>query len=118
MKTLFVCAEGKINDHVDEEYDYILEVDDMPTTESIAALFNRVRDRIRALWMEDTEGGVERGVSVNLDGPSPYNAMLIDLEIVLREEEKIVLNLSYLDSALRTTNDIEAQQVIDKLDNR
>jgi len=117
MKTMFVCAEGKTNEHVGEEYDYILEVPDAPTTENIQETADRIRTRIRSLWMEqDGEDG--RGVSVNLHGPSPYNAMLINLKILMDKDEGIEVSLDYPHEEVRTTSDPETNEVLDKLEAR
>lgn len=117
MKTMFVCAESKVNEHVGEEYDYILEVADAPTTENIQEIANRIRNRIRALWVEQ-EGEDERGVSINLHGPTPYNAMLINLKILMQDEEDIELTLAYPHEEVRTSSDPETLEIIEKLESR
>ena len=117
MKTMFICVESKVNDHVGEEYDYILEVEDVPTTENIQELGNRIRGRIRALW-EEQKDAEERLVTVNLHGPSPYNAMLINLKIIMKEEEGIELKLDYPHEEVRTSSDPETVEVMGKLEQR
>lgn len=116
MKSMFICAENKVNDHVGEEYDYILEVEDGPTTENVQEIADRIRNRIRALWNE--QEGDERKVSVNLHGPSPYNAMLINLKILMKDEENIDVSLDYPHEEVRTTQDPETLEVLDKLEER
>ena len=116
MKTMFICAESKVNEHVGEEYDYILEVEDAPTTENIQEIADRIRCRIRALW--NKQEGDERLISVNLHGPSPYNAMLINLKIIMKEEEGIELKLDYPHEEVRTSSDPETIEVMDKLEQR
>jgi len=125
MKTLFVCSETNINDHVGEEYDSILEVPNSPTTETIQEISNRLRNRIRGLWVEDkTPEGATREVddpqcvAVYLSGPSPYNVMLQNLKIMMRGEESIEVELPYLDDMPERFIDEETQEVIDRLDNR
>ena len=118
MKTLFVVSDKRVEQHVGEEYDSILEVDDQPTTETIQELANRVRGRIRKLWMEQEEGEPDRRVVVNLDGPTPYNTMLIDLQLVLKEAEGIAVDLPYLEGMDMEVHDREAQELLEKLDNR
>ena len=113
MRTLFVVAMCNVNNHEGEEYDYILEVDDEPTTTTIGELANRIRTRIRALNEEQIAEGVEDPkVSVNLDAASPFNAMLINLE------EGVDVVLAYPHDEKLTTDDPEAREVIDKLDKK
>jgi hypothetical protein len=138
MKTFFICATSNIEYHVGEEYDSILEVDSEIISEHgddnygsqlipITEWHNRIRNRIRKLWHDDAtpegatrEEGDEQEVHVWLDAASPFNAMLIDLQIVMEKEEGIVIKLPYLPEggAVRTTNDPEALELIEKLDNR
>ena len=121
MKTLFVCSERKINDHVGEFYDNIFEVPHQPTVNGIQDYAAEVRQRIRDLWEEDVADKGRDGepvVSVRLDAASPYNAMLIDFQIVMGKEEGIKVELPYLETAVRTTQDKEALGVIRKLDER
>jgi len=114
MKTLFVVSEKKVDDHVGEEYDYILQVDDEPTTDNIQELANRVRTKIRSLWMEQEEDD-DRRVVCHLDAASPFNAMLIDLQLILNEEEDIVIELPYLPEGERIPGDPEARALIEKI---
>ena len=121
MKTMLVCSERKINSHVGEFYDDIFEVSDSPTTDDIQDIANETRQRIRDLWKQDvadTERDGEPVVQVHLDGPSPYNAMLIDFQIVMAKAENIKVELPYLATAERTTEDTETNDVIRKLEER
>ena len=119
MKTMFVVSEKKTDEHVGEEYDYILEVADQPTTAGIQEDANRIRNRIRSLWMEQTEAKEPNPqVSVKLHGASPYNAMLINLKIMMMEEENIEIVLDYPHEEVRTTDDEETNEVLNKLDKR
>jgi len=115
MKTLFIVSEKKVEEHVGEEYDSILEVDDQPTTETIEELANRVRGRIRKLWMEQ-ENDDDRRVVVSLDAASPYNTMLIDLQLILKEAEEIAVDLPYLENMDMQVHDSEAKELLAKLD--
>ena len=128
MKTMFVCSELKINDHVGEEYDDLLEVTDQPTTKNIDEYHNRIRGRIRKLWHED-EGSEDRQVDVYLDAASPYNAMLQNLRVIMKDAEGIEVGLPYLAEGAedgmpwdsdghRTTEDPEALRELEKLENR
>ena len=119
MRTLFIVAMSKVKEHEDEEYDYIIQVPDEPTTENIGELGNRVRCRIRALNEEQlADGETEPVVSVNLDAASPFNAMLINLKILMGGEENVNVSLDYPHEEELTTDDAEAQEVIDKLNNK
>lgn len=119
MRTLFIVAMAKVNEHEDEEYDYIIEVPDEPTTETIGELGNRIRTRIRALNEEQIADKVENPkVSVNLDAASPFNAMLINLKIMMKDEENVDVVLDYPHEEELSASDPEAQEVIDKLDNK
>jgi len=117
MKTLFVCATRNIDRHVGEEYDDILEVEDQPTTETIKLWADRVMDHIRKVHAMDA-GSDDRGVSVHLDAASPFNAMLVNLQIRMGQDEGVKIDLPYLDSAIRTTSDPEALAAIGKLEAR
>jgi hypothetical protein len=124
MKTLFIVSEQKVEDHVGEEYDYILEVEDQPTTATIGETFNRIRTRIRALWMEqvkdDGEGAdneADPKVVCYLDAASPFASMLIDLQVVLKDAEGIAIELPHLEGIIRrVSQDREARELIEKLD--
>jgi hypothetical protein len=118
MKTLFVCAECNIEDHVGEEYDEIIEVENQPTTATIQEWANRIKGRIRKLAHQLQKEGEEQVVVVTLDGPSPYNAMLINLQVRMKPEEDITVELPYLASTTPTTDDPEARELLDKLDQR
>lgn len=120
MKTLFICSERKVNDHVGEYYDDIIEVPHQPVSQGIEEVAGQVRDSIRKLWKEDSEDTEREGepcVHAHLDAASPFNAMLIDYMVVMGDEG-IKLELPYLESAERTTEDTEANEVIRKLEER
>jgi len=121
MKTLFICSERKINDHVGEYYDGIVEVPHQPIRNDIEKIAGQVRQEIRKLWQEDEADGEREGepcVQAHLDAASPFNAMLIDFQIVMGKEEGITLELPYLETTKRSTNDREAQELIKKLEKR
>ena len=99
MKTFFVCAENAIESHVGENYDDILEVSNQPTSPEMEEWANRVMDRIRRLHANDADATEdERVVSIWLDATGPFNAMLIDLQVLMKERENINIALPYLDS--------------------
>ena len=121
MRSLFVCAECNVNAHVGEYYDDIFEVPDQPLSSKIPDYATEVRERIRDLWKADTEDDERDGdpvVHVHLDAASPFNAMLIDFQVVMMEAENITVELPYLHSAVRTTQDEEALEVLRKLTER
>jgi len=121
MRSLFVCAECNVNAHVGEYYDDIFEVPDQPTSDKIPDYAAEVRERIRDLWKADTGDDEREGepvVEVFLDAASPFNAMLIDFQVVMKEAEGITVELPYLNSPVRTTQDEEALEVIRKLEER
>ena len=116
---MFIVAMSRVQAHEDEEYDYIIQVPDEPTTENIGELGNRVRCRIRALNEEQlTDGETEPVVSVNLDAASPFNAMLINLRILMDGEENVKIILDYPHDEELETGDSEAQKVIDRLEKK
>ena len=117
MKTLFICSDKKINSHVGEEYDCILEVQDQPTTETILEHANRIRGRIRSLWMEQIQAkDSDPKVICHLDGASPYNAMLLNLQIIMKADEGIVIELPYLANIKVQVPDKETLDLLNKLD--
>ena len=92
MKTFLVYDEVTVEDHGGEEYDEIIEVNRIPTVETIQDWANRIKSRIRKLWVEG-KGDDERGVVVTLDSSAPYKAMLINLQIFMKAEEEIEIEL-------------------------
>jgi hypothetical protein len=121
MKSLFVCSEKKINDHVGEFYDEIFEVEHQPTTKSVPHVAKEVKGLIRSLWkldVEDKERTGEPCVFIHLDAASPFNAMLQDFQIVMEKEEQIKIALPYLTERRTGTADREAQSALKKLENR
>jgi hypothetical protein len=119
MKTLFVCSDKKINNHVGEEYDSILEVQDQPTTETILDWANRIRGKIRALWMEQVQSKTpEPKVVCYLDGPTPYNAVMMNLQIIMKAEEGVVVELPYLSQINMQVTDPETLELLKKLDGK
>jgi hypothetical protein len=122
MKSIIIVSERKINDHVGEYYDDIIEVPHQPTAKTIETVAKQVRESIVKLWKEDQEDlerTEEPRIEAHLDAASPFNAMLIDYQLVLSEAEGIKLELPYLDSTERKTcSDREANELIEKLESR
>ena len=65
MKTLFVVCSAKVNKHVGEDYDEILEVENQPTTETIQDWANRIKGCIRTLWHAQVQPGDPDAAAVN-----------------------------------------------------
>jgi hypothetical protein len=116
MNTLFIVAERNVDAHTGEEYDYILEVEDQPTTETIQEIADRIRTRIRSMWMEQT--APKEGTPIDnpqvvctVDAASPFTAMLIDLQLILKDEEGIEIDLPGIEASPEPT-DPEARRVL------
>jgi hypothetical protein len=117
VKTLFVCSAKKIQSHVGEEYDSILEVEDQPTTNTIQDWANRIAGRIRTLWHEQADVPDPK-VACHLDGPTPYHAILANLQIRMRVEEGIEIYLPYLQGVNTEVTDRETLELLEKLDGK
>lgn len=117
MKTLFVVCSAKVNKHVGEDYDEILEVENQPTTETIQDWANRMKDSIRSLWHAQVgEGTSNMKVVVTLDAATPYNAILLNLQIIMKAEEGIIVELPYYKPP--EVEDTEAKELLSKLDGK
>jgi len=115
MQTLFVVSSAKVNRHVGEDYDEILEVENQPTTETIQDWANRIKDSIRSLWHAQVDGD-DRKVVVTLDAVTPYNAILLNLQIIMKAEEGIVIELPYWIPP--EVKDAEARELLVKMDGK
>ena len=118
MKTMLVVAERSVNKHAGEEYDSILEVESQPTTATIQDWANRMKDGIRALWHEETgakdpdRAAANPGVSVTLDAASPYHAILLNLRVIMKAEEGVVVELPYMTPEMEAR--VERDEIEDK----
>ena len=115
MKTLFVGAKSKMNKHAGEFYDEVLEVEDLPTTETIDRWGNAITAVIRKLHSEDKLAGGDGVVRVNLDAVSPYNAILMNLQIILKKQEGTSIELPYLPPDFFKTDDPETKDLLSKI---
>jgi hypothetical protein len=114
---MIIVCERNLEDHVGETYDEIVEVDDSPTTETIQEWGARIKNKIRRLHNNSIAEGEENPViQITLDGPSPYNAMLQNLQIFMAEENDIDIELPYLEDFDFDVKSREARDIIDKLD--
>ena len=114
-KTLFVCAVSKINSHVGEVYDEILEVEKAPTTETIDRWGNAIMQSIRKLHQQDKAGGGDGVVRATLDGASPYNLILMNSQIILKKEENIDIELPYVPPDFFKVDDPETKELFAKI---
>ena len=108
MKTLLICAKSKLADHVGEEYDDYFTVADQPDVKQLEIEQERIQQVVRGLWFEDQKDDEEpeKKVLIYLDGASPYNAVLIDFQVKMKDKEEIVIELPYLDEGkMRFTDD-------------
>ena len=116
MRTLFVVCSRNINSHAGEEYDTILEVPDQPTKVDFQDWANRIKQSIRTLW-HDQKGENDPKVVVNLAAANPYHAILKDLQIIMKDEEGVVLELPY-DKPRDIPMDAETVEMLRRLGER
>jgi hypothetical protein len=113
---MFVCSTVKLEDHVGETYDEVVEVENSPTTDTIQEWSARIKNRIRKLHNNAKLANEDPVVEIYLDGASPYNAMLQNLQIIMGEEEGIEIELPYLEGFDFSVKSEDAKELIDKLD--
>ena len=114
-KTLFVCASLRINAHAGESYDEILEVENSPTTATIDRWGAAIMKSIRTLSQQDKAAGGDGVVRAFLDGVSPYNLILMNLQIILKKEEGIDIELPYLPPDMYKVEDPETKELLNKI---
>ena len=95
MKTLFIVGKSRIAEHGGESYDDYIEVEDAPTQETIREWAFRIMGRIRRLWAED-EGSDQRCVVATYDAAAPYKVILMEVQLLLKEQEDITIELPFL----------------------
>jgi hypothetical protein len=124
MKTLFVVSEKKVNSHVGEEYDSIMEVEHLPTTETIQPQADKVMAEIRKLWFEQVKPDDPNAVVVNpkvvvsLDAAPAFAAMLVNLQIIMKAQEGIEIELPWEKQSDLSKLDEESKEILRKLDER
>jgi len=116
MSTMIVVCERNLEDHVGETYDEVVEVNDSPTTDTIQEWGARIKNKIRRLHNNALAEGADPVIQIFLDGPSPYNAMLQNLQIFMAEENNIEIELPYLEDFDFDVKSRDARDIIDKLD--
>jgi hypothetical protein len=124
MKKMIVISDRLINKHAGEEYDAIVEVPFEPTTENIQPFADRIMADIKDLWgqqapvqgEEDAQG--DRKVVVYLDAAPAFAAMLTNLQIILKAEAGIVVELPWDKPIPVESLDRESQEVLKRLEKR
>lgn len=114
-KTLFVCAASRMNAHIGETYDEIMEVENSPTTQTIDRWGESIMRSIRNLHQQDKAAGGDGVVKAFLDGASPYNQILMNLQIILKKEGNIDIELPYLPADLYKVEDPETKELLNRI---
>lgn len=124
MKTMIVVSENSINRHVGEEYDIIVEVPYEPTTENIQACADKVMAGIKELWAQEVGENspdkvvVNPKVVVHLDAATPFGVMLENLQIILKAQSGIIIELPWMKLPDVEELDAESREILHKLENR
>jgi hypothetical protein len=87
VRVILVADANGRERHVGEEFDDFLEVEPVPTADTVDQWADRIRQHIRRLWVEDASS--EKGVTVVLDAAVHYRVMLEHLQATMLREEKI-----------------------------
>jgi len=95
MKTLFVVGKSRLSDHGGETYDDYIEVEDAPTQDTIREWAFRIMGRVRKLWAE-SEGDDNRCVAITYDAAAPYKVILMEAQLLMKQEEEIIIELPFL----------------------
>ncbi len=90
MRTLFLCSDNKVEAHVGEEYDEFLIVPEDLTTSNFGGWRTALKKKVIHLALE----GGKDSVTVYLDCPAPFLALLIDLQVILRTEGDVTIYLN------------------------
>jgi len=114
MKTIFVGTKSCMNKHAGEFYDEVVEVENAPTTDTIDRWASAIMATIRKLSTEDKAVNGDGVVRASLDGPTPYNAILMNLQIILKAEG-IVIELPYLPADFFANRDGETMELFEKI---
>ena len=117
MKTLLVVSELRVDEHAGEEWDDYIAVVDTPSTENVQEWADKVSNRIRRMWDAD-KGSAGRTVAVEVDASPVFVTMLIDFQIMMKDQFGIVIYLPSIDTSERQTDDPETLETIEKLNNR
>jgi hypothetical protein len=115
---MFIVSNACVNKHVGEEYDVIIEVADEPTTENIDTDAGKVMEQIRELWKSQDDDKPRDKVVVFLDAAPPFAAMLINLQIIMKAEEGIIIELPWDKPVNLEELDAESKEVLKKLEQK
>lgn len=115
MKSMIVVSSQLVNKHAGEEYDVIIEVVHEPTTDNIQQCADEVMAGIKDLWAKDA-GSADRKIVVHLDAAGPFAAMLLNLQIILKAQAGIVVDLPWDKPPALDELDAESKEVLRKLD--
>jgi hypothetical protein len=91
MKTILVADSDGREKHVGEDFDDFIEVDTVVEAETLDEWADRIRQRIRRLWVE---GNSSTDVMVVLEAPVHYRIMLEHLQVTMIRDEKVRFLLS------------------------
>ena len=118
MRTIFVVASGNVNRHAGEEYDTIIEVPDEPTVDTIQTHAEQVMAGIKALWKQQVDNPQIGGnkVVAYLDAASPFLAMLLNLQIILKAQDGIEIDMPWYTPPDLQALDSESKAILDKLE--
>ena len=118
MRTIFVVASGNVNRHAGEEYDTIIEVPDEPTVDTIQTHAEQVMAGIKALWKQQIDNPQIGGnkVVAYLDAASPFLAMLLNLQIILKAQDGIEIDMPWYTPPDLQALDSESKAILDKLE--
>jgi hypothetical protein len=124
MRSMFIVSVSAVNKHVGEEYDTIIEVPYEPTTENIQACADKVMAGIKDLWAQEVGESEPDKVSMNpkvvihLDAATPFGVMLENLQIILKAQSGIIIELPWVKPPDVEELDAESREILHKLENR
>lgn len=124
MKNMIVVADQFVNRHVGEEYDVIVEVPFEPTTDNIQPHADKIMEDIKSLWAQQApvqgEESIQgdRKVVVYLDAAPAFAAMLVNLQIILKAQDGIEIELPWDKPQNLDNLDEESKEMLRKLEQR
>ena len=121
MKTVMILSEDRVNKHVGETYDEVIEVVREPTTDNLEFYIRRIESVVRSLWDEDVASvpkTEQPRVVAFLDAASPFAAILIDLSVILKEQNGIVVELPWYEPDDISGLDQESRELLENLERK
>ena len=94
MKSLLIVTEKNYNNHEGEDIDDILIVELNPQADTFEKWNGQIIDKIRKLWLADS--GEDKKVVVYIDAATPFGNLLQNLEILMRDNEGIKIELPHV----------------------